>query len=112
MKRDWSLARAKVMMENGGRCRICGDYPAEAAHLISRQYDDVLAPGVRQVNPNSVIGLCRAHHYQHDQHELDLLAHLRREEEVDCVSRVGIERSYRRLCPSLYATETTTEAAL
>lgn len=101
MRRDWSLARAKCDIE--GRCRVCGEGPVEAAHTIGRAYDDELAPGVVQVNPNSVVPLDAKCHRLFDARELDLLPHMSLWEQADAVGRVGLERARHRLCPSLYA---------
>ena len=98
--RDWSLARAKCEIE--GRCRVCGGTPVETAHLAPREFDDVLAHDIVQVNPNGVVPLDRSCHTAFDAHELDLLPYLSLQEQSDCVSRLGIERAYRRLAPSLF----------
>lgn len=111
MRRHWDFANIKRTVEYD-RCRVCGESPSELAHTIGRRFDDRLANGDYQVNPASVVLLCSRHHGEFDRHEIDILGYLNRDEEIDAVARVGIERAYRRLAPSLFATETTTEAAL
>lgn len=106
MKRDWTLARAKVEHE-GGRCRICRTTrQVEAAHVIRREYDREPALSLRGssafVHPDRIVPLCREHHQEYDAHRLDLLGRLTREEEVQAVADVGLETARIRLCPSAY----------
>lgn len=102
MKRHWDFANIKRLAEYD-RCRVCGATPSELAHLTSCRYDDVLPNGDYEVNPASVILLCQTHHLAFDSHELDILSYINRDEEVDAVARIGLERAYRRLVPSLFA---------
>jgi hypothetical protein len=102
MKRHWDFANIKRSAEYD-RCRICTESPTEMAHTTSCRYDDRLPNGDYMVDPASVVPLCKTHHDLVDEHQFDLLPFLSRDEEVDAVKRVGIDRAFRRLCPSLYA---------
>jgi hypothetical protein len=104
--RDWTLAREKC--ESG--CRLCGD-PAEAAHIIGRSHDShepircpewvPFTPWL--VAPDRILPLCRAHHTAYDSHQLDVLAHLTPDEQVQAVADAGsLELARRRLLPSEY----------
>lgn len=87
-RRDWTAARAKVEAEGG--CRVCGEQPVDAAHVIPRSID----PRESNMSADSIVGLCRSHHQQYDSHDLDLLAHLNLDEQVAAVIAAGsIERA-------------------
>lgn len=89
-RRDWTAARAKVEADNNGRCRVCGDSPVDAAHVIPRSID----PRETNMGADSVVGLCRRDHVAYDSHELDLLPHLTLEEQLAAVRAAGsIERA-------------------
>lgn len=98
MKRDWAAARAKVNRE--GQCRVCGRATPylEAAHVVPRSI------GGRQ-SADSIIPLCPEDHRLYDSLQIDLLGYLTREEEVEAVRVLGIERARRRLAPQTYAHE-------
>lgn len=100
MKRDWVDARAKCDGEAG--CRVCGWPFIEAAHVSGRRYDTEREDGVVYVHPDSVIPLCAEHHHSYDEHTLDLLPYLSLEEQADAALRLGLERAYRRLTPSIF----------
>lgn len=101
-RRDWTDAHAKVEEEGG--CRLAKDPvhrihcagPIDPAHVIDRS----LGGGME---PASVVPLCRHHHSAFDAHELDLLGHLTRDEEVAAVQAVGLESARIRICPSDYS---------
>lgn len=93
-KRDWADAEAKR-----GPCRICGSPDGELAHTINRAKQDELRVGPRGgeylwVNPHSVLPLCGdffgvGHHKQYDAGELDILAYLTLEEQLNAVRAAG-----------------------
>lgn len=105
-KRDWSDARAKIDAE-GGLCRVCAAFSAEAAHIIGRSHDEPKTPGSKTlyVKPERIVPLCcvpdRRCHERYDAHALDLLSYLTLDEQVQAVRDAGgIESARRRLCPS------------
>jgi len=76
---------------HGQPCRNCGSKQnIDAAHVIARSL------GGRNL-PQSVIPLCRDCHRLSHEHRLEILPLLRREEEVEAVEVVGIERARRYL---------------
>jgi hypothetical protein len=93
LRRDWSLARAKV--ENEGRCRVkdlhC-DGDLEAAHVVERSRD-----AERVVQPCDVVPLCTFHHARYDARRISILAELTYEEQAAAVDKLGIVRALRRL---------------
>lgn len=101
MNRVWKEAREKVDAEAG--CRVCG-YPhrVEAAHVTGRVHDRPKTPGAKTVYvaPDSVVPLCRDHHTQYDAHNLDLLPHLFKPEQLRAVEDLGLSRAYQRLTSS------------
>lgn len=107
-KRDWSAAIAKV--ESEVCCRVCGSTShVEAAHIMGRKHDEPVHPGsrVRYVDPNRIVPLCGPFpdgcHGDFDHKRLDLLKHLRPEEQTQAVADAGsIESARRRLLPSAY----------
>ncbi|NCA17727.1 MAG: HNH endonuclease [Betaproteobacteria bacterium] len=98
MKRDWRAFRAKVESEHN-RCRICGQSPADAAHIIARSQVSA-GPGE---DPRNCLPLCRRHHTAYDLADpqtgrtIDLIPYLTNEEQAYAVELIGIERAYRRL---------------
>lgn len=105
--RNWQAARDKCDLEMG--CRVCGDWPVEAAHIIGRESDAV--PPVRgedwspyDVAPDRVVPLCREHHQGNvsvHNKTLDLLPYLTVAEQVQAVSDAqGISRAMTLLMPS------------
>lgn len=98
MKRSWTAARVKVNNEHA--CRVCGSSAPylEAAHIVPRS----LGGGQ---NPESIVPLCAPCHREYDALNFDLLPYLHREEEVEAVRVLGIERARRRLAPQTYAHE-------
>ena len=89
-RRDWTAARRKVEADNNGRCRVCGDAPVDAAHVIPRSID----PRESNMSSHSVVGLCRRCHIAYDSHELSLLEHLTLDEQLTAVRAAGsIERA-------------------
>lgn len=113
VKRDWTLARAKVEAE--GRCRLNAhltpyyaerqtkdgkcDGPIEAAHVVEKRYDD--GPTVQ---PCDIIPLCSFHHARYDARRLSILELLTNEEQAAAVAKLGIIRALKR------TTSGTTEA--
>lgn len=103
MRRDWTLARAKVESERC--CRVCqARERVQAAHTIGRTHDKakpkLLLTGVTAtlfVDPVDVVPLCERHHQAYDKRELDLLPFLTIEEQAAAVSHVGIISALRRL---------------
>jgi hypothetical protein len=101
-KRLWDDARAKVEAEG---CRCCFRPAVETAHIIGRHCDQPKTEGSKTlyVHPDSVVGLCVAHHRAYDARELDLLGHLTPEEEARAVLDAGgLELARRRLAPGAY----------
>lgn len=98
--RDWS----DVDIDRDDPCRWCGETGrTERAHIAGRRFDRKLENGVRKVNPDSVLALCREHHRAYDHHELDLLPVLTLAEQVQAVIDLGgIEAARIRLAPSEY----------
>jgi len=97
--RSWREGREKAEDEG---CRLAKTMPGhvcegplETAHIIDRS----LGGGME---PDHVLGLCRKAHSAYDAHELDLLGHLTREEEVAAVQAIGLESARIRICPSDY----------
>ena len=84
-RRDWTAARAKVEADNNGTCRVCGDAPVDAAHVIPRSID----PRESNMGGHSVVGLCRRDHVAYDSHELDLLPYLTLDEQLAAVRAAG-----------------------
>lgn len=78
--------REKVNGERG--CRICARGPVDPAHVVSR------AQGGCD-SPECVIPLCRAHHRQFDEGDLDVLPVLWKDEQAHAVAHVGIVTAYR-----------------
>lgn len=103
---DWRSAEFKR-----GPCRICGTTERiELAHVIGREFEEPIAPGssTYRVKAQRVIPLCgpatdptTCHGKQH-RHQLDLVGHLHRDEEVQAVADVGLEAARVRLLPSAY----------
>lgn len=87
-RRDWNEAHRKCEEEQ--TCRVCPMPASDPAHVIPRS----LGGGMSAA---AVVPLCRDHHNQYDDHDLDLLPHLTREEELEAVRVVGIARAYRIL---------------
>jgi hypothetical protein len=84
-RRDWTGARAKV--ENEACCRRCGGtYRLEAAHVIGREVDRDAAYVVLAVR---IVPLCNYCHGAYDRHEIDLLPHLRLEEQIAATRDAG-----------------------
>ena len=98
MKRDWRAFREKVESEMN-RCRVCGQSPADAAHIIARS--QVSPP--KGEDPRNGLPLCRRHHRAYDIADpqtgrtLDIIPYLTSEEQAYAVELIGIERAYRRL---------------
>ena len=80
----------KIVRE--GQCRICTSAAIETAHLVPRGRG---AP--RYDQPDICIPLCKRHHTAFDDHELDVLPYIDRDEEVATVRLLGIERAYKQL---------------
>jgi predicted restriction endonuclease len=93
MARDWAEFRAKVDREHG-RCRVCGAYGADAAHIVPRSRINARDGAESEYN---CIPLCRIHHDLYDGHDFDILPYLTRSEQTYAVSLVGIEEARRRL---------------
>ena len=87
-RRDWTEAHRKCEEERV--CRVCGAPASDAAHIIPRS----LGGGMSAA---AVVPLCREDHTAYDDHDLDLLPYLTREEELEAVRVVGISRAYRIL---------------
>lgn len=100
-RRDWSA----VTITAEDECRWCGRAgQTERAHVAGRTYDRKQDNGVRWVNPDSIVGLCRACHTAYDSHRLDLLPCLTLAEQVQAVIDLGgIEAARMRLVPSEYS---------
>lgn len=94
MKRDWTLARAKV--ESEGRCRLASDGGCggklEAAHTIGVSTDDTPV-----VQAYDVIPLCTYHHARYDARRVSILEVMTLEEQAAAVQKVGVMRALRRL---------------
>lgn len=100
-KRDWS----EISTTADDPCRWCGvEGRTERAHIAGRTYDRKQDNGIRKVNPDSIVPLCRKHHQQYDAHRLDLLSCLTLPEQVQAVIDLGgIEAARMRLVPSEYS---------
>lgn len=104
--RDWSLARAKIE-EEGGICRVCAAFSAEAAHIMGRKFDQPITPGSRTllVLPDRIVPLCSERfghgcHARYDAHALDLLPHLTTAEQAQAVLDAGsIVGALKRISP-------------
>lgn len=84
-----SAIRRKVA--NEGRCRNCGSRQRlDPAHTIPRS----LGGGS---HADSVIPLCRSCHDAQHRGEIEMLALMTTEEQVEAVRVVGIARAYRVL---------------
>lgn len=109
-KRDWSLARAKIE-EEGGVCRVCAAFSAEAAHIMGRKFDQPISPGSRTllVLPDRIVPLCGERfgngcHARFDRHELDLLPYLTTAEQAQAVLDAGsIMSALKRISPEALA---------
>jgi hypothetical protein len=89
-----SRAGIAKVHESGAGCRVCGQFPVEAAHLVHR------SRGAKGFNdPDLVVGLCRGHHALLDSHRLELLPHLTYDEQAAAVKIIGIVRAVKRLAP-------------
>lgn len=99
--RDWG----DVTTTADDPCRWCGVAgQTERAHIAGRAHDRKQDNGVRYVNPDSIVPLCRDHHRQYDAHRLDLLSCLTLAEQVQAVIELGgIEAARIRLVPSEYS---------
>lgn len=87
-KRSWTEAHRKCEEEE--TCRVCDQPASDPAHIVPRS----LGGGM---SADAVVPLCRGHHDLYDGHELDLLPHLTRQEELEAVRVLGLARAYRRL---------------
>ena len=110
-KRNWKKARIKV--EEEGRCRFCGKKPAElartglrleAVHLVPRQWDQADDDdGILIVDPLSIVPACgpatdtRSCHSRFDCGELEALPALSFPEQAAVVKKVGLLSAYTRL---------------
>lgn len=92
MKRDWSLARAKV--ESEGHCRACGGTRGlQAAHVVPRSR---LGARSGAEDPGNIVPLCVDCHAAQHAGRLELLPLLSLDEQSYVVSLVGIEEARRR----------------
>jgi hypothetical protein len=102
-RRLWAAAIEKVRRSP---CRVCKTRGrSQAAHIIRRGLADVdrrvidkdsgRVVTVKEVLPDSVVPLCVECHQLYDDHRLDLLPYLTRDEEIDAVRAVGIARAYK-----------------
>lgn len=99
MARKWKAMREKVEAE-GGVCRNCGGPYAQAAHIIPRS----LIPKVGHSHldgedARNCVPLCDARgcHSAYDNHRLDVLPLLTREEQAYAVELVGLQAAYRQI---------------
>lgn len=93
MKRDWTLARAKV--ESEGRCRLADAHcsgPLAAAHVTGRAHD-----AEATVQPCDIVPLCTEHHGAYDSRRVSILEVLTLEEQAAAVQKLGLIRALRRL---------------
>lgn len=104
IRRNWEQAREKCDLEQG--CRICGDWPVEAAHVIGRKHDgnfplrnEDWSP--YDVAPDRIVPLCQNHHREYDALALDLTPYLTTAEQAQAVSDAdGIWPALYRTSPS------------
>jgi hypothetical protein len=95
--RNWKPMRKKVDAEDG-LCRNCGGPDAQAAHIIPRSVIPKLGhSGLDGEDPRNCVPLCnsRGCHTKYDNHTLDILPLLTREEQAYAVELVGLEAAYR-----------------
>lgn len=79
--RDWTQALAK---RDGAACRVCGNLPVDAAHIVPRS----VAPNAGETE-DSIVPLCREHHRQYDAGQLDVLPYLTLPEQAHAVVAAG-----------------------
>jgi hypothetical protein len=92
--------RAKVA---GQRCLVCGERPADPAHLVPRSLGGC-------DEPDCVVPLCRIHHRLYDRGELDLLPHLEpgyRTELAHGLTHVGLLALLRRVTGARWKAQST-----
>lgn len=89
--RNWTEANNKIIHEKF--CRVCGIGRPDPAHIIPRSQ----IPGDDVMDGRNIVPLCRQHHSEYDQHKLELLPYLTREEQAFAVSLAGMESAYRRV---------------
>jgi 5-methylcytosine-specific restriction endonuclease McrA len=99
MSRKWKDMRAKVDEEDGV-CRYCGGPYAQAAHIIPRSL--IPKRGHSDLNgedPRNCVPLCEARgcHSGYDNHNIDILPLLTKEEQAYAVELVGLAAAFRQV---------------
>ena len=70
--------------KDGAVCRVCGNLPVDAAHIVPRS----VAPNAGETE-DAIVPLCREHHRQYDAGQLDVLPYLTLPEQAHAVTAAG-----------------------